>query len=184
LGDPLTEAVVRDLEWGDFADLVRNYLALYDEVRTNPDLGITLFEKPPTMSEEVGWFASLYRSILDGDAVSAVAVFEGHVVGVCTVRRKGPAHESRHFGGLGIFVEKASRGQGIGRALMHHVLERCRGRFEFIELSVFSSNARARELYQSLGFRTWGTLPKAILREGKYGDSEHMVLALEPRTDA
>jgi RimJ/RimL family protein N-acetyltransferase len=180
----VTEAVVRDLAWGDFPDLVQIYLALYDEVRSNPDLGITLFEKPPSMSEEVDWFATLYRSVLDGNAVSAVADVEGHVVGVCTVRRKGPAHESRHFGGLGVFVGKASRGQGIGRALLKYVLERCRGRFECVELSVFSSNTQARELYQSLGFRTWGTLPRAVLRDGKYTDSEHMVLVLEPRADA
>jgi len=164
--------------------MVRIYLALYDEVRTNPDLGITLFEKPPSMSEEVGWFGTLYRSILDGDAISAVAAVDDLVVGVCTVRRKGPSHESRHFGGLGIFVARESRGRGIGRALMTHVLERCRGKFQFVELSVFASNVRARDLYASLGFRTWGTLPKAILRNGKYTDSEHMVIGLEHPTGA
>ena len=184
LHSAMVEATVRDLAWDDFPGLVQIYLALYDEVEENPDLGITLFEKRPTMSEEVAWFATLYRMVLDGDAISSVAELEGHVVGICTVRRKGPARESKHFGSLGIFVAKGSRGHGIGRALLERVLERCRSKFEFVELTVFASNVRARDLYRSLGFRSWGTLPRAVLRAGKYTDSEHMVLALGARTDA
>ena len=178
------EPVIRDLAWDDFPSVVKIYLALYDEVQANPDLGITLLDKPPSMSEEVDWFSTLYRSVLDGDAVSAVAEVDGAVVGLCSVRRKGPAAESRHFGGLGVFVGKRWRGKGIGRALIAHTLERCKGKFEFIELSVFTSNSRARELYTTFGFRTWGTLPRAILRNGKYTDSEHMVMALNPEGDA
>lgn len=176
----MAPVVVRDLAWGDFEGIVRIYFELYDEVRDDPSLGITLFDRRPTMGEEVSWFAALYRSTLEGDAVSAVAEVDGRVVGMCTVRRRGPSQELRHVGDLGIFVALGSRGQGIGRALMRHVLERCRGKLEFVELSVFASNDRARALYRSLGFRTWGTLPRAIRRAGADIDAEHMVLALDP----
>lgn len=174
----MTPFTVRQVGWGDFPDLTRIYLALYDEVRENPDLGITLFDKPPTPAESVDWFSGHYRAVLNGESISDVAVADGHVVGTCTVRRQGPSVESRHIGELGIHVARSWRGKGVGRALMGSVIEKSRAKFEMLNLTVFASNLGARKLYETLGFRVWGTLPGAIKRDGKYTDRVHMVLPL------
>jgi ribosomal protein S18 acetylase RimI-like enzyme len=173
--------VVRDLAWGDFRDLLENYYALYDEVRENPDLGISLLPDRPSLGEEVDWFAHLFRGVQEGVVVASVAEEEGRAIGLCTVHRKAPTQESRHIGVLGISVARAWRAKGIGRALLTHVIDRCRVKFELLELSVFVSNTRARELYRSVGFRSWGVLPNGILREGRHTDLEHMFLELEHR---
>jgi RimJ/RimL family protein N-acetyltransferase len=168
---------IRDLAWEDFPSLTEGYLALYDEVRTDPDLGISLFPERPTIGAEVTWFAGLYKAVLDGSAVAVVAEEEGRAVGLCDVKPKG-VQESRHVGVLGILVERRRRGHGLGRALLEGAIERSRGKFEIVELAVFASNSRARRLYESVGFRAWGTLPKEILRDGRRLDVDHMFLEL------
>lgn len=170
--------VVRDLVWADFPDLLQNYFALYEEFQTNPDLGISLFPTKPGIGEEAEWFARLFRRVSEGNAVAAVAEEGGHAVGLCTVDRRGTLRDNQHLGILGILIAAPWRGRGIGRALLRSAIESSRGKYELIELSVLRSNVRARALYESVGFRSWGVLPKAILRDGRYTDLEHMVLEL------
>jgi len=169
---------VRELAWGDMPSLVDNYWALYDEVRDDPDLGIGLLPERPTLGEEVKWFADLFRRVQEGSCVAAVAEEDGKAVGLCSVHRRGPPQEFHHVGTLGLLVARAYRGHGHGRALLAHTIERCRGRFEQVELTVFLSNEPARALYRSVGFRPWGVEPRAIRRGGRYTDVEHMVLDL------
>lgn len=170
--------VIRDLAWGDFPQLVENYYALYDEVKENPDLGISLFPQRPTMGEEAEWFAHLFGRVGEGTSVAAVAEEQGNAVGLCHVDREALLREGHHMGVFGISVARAWRGRGIGTALLQHVIARCRGKFQLVRLSVFSSNTGARKLYGSVGFRPWGVLPKGILRDGRFTDLEHMVLDL------
>jgi RimJ/RimL family protein N-acetyltransferase len=176
--------VVRDLEWGDFDDLVRNYLAAYEEIKTDPDFGIALFPERPSVGEEAQWFAGLFRKVSEGATVAVVAEEAGRAVGLCTVDRRGPHRETQHIGTLGILIASDWRGRGIGRSMLQAAIDRSRGKFESIQLSVLKSNVRARGLYESVGFRSWGILPKAILRDGRYTDLEYMVLDLSSTAKA
>ncbi len=169
---------IRDLAWDDFPALTETYFAIYDEVRDSPDLGISLFPERPTLGAETAWFASLYQAIQDRAAIAVVAEEQGKAVGMCEVKRKG-SQENRHIGVLGILVDRPWRGRGFGRALLKSAIDCSRGKFELVELSVFTPNTQARRLYESFGFRSWGTLPKGIRRDGRYIDLEHMVLELK-----
>jgi RimJ/RimL family protein N-acetyltransferase len=158
---------IRDLEWGDFPSLLENYLALYDEVREVPEVGVSLFPKPPTMVEEVDWFARVFKAAQDGSGVAVVAEDGGRAIGLCNVQPAGN-QEKQHIGILGILVARGHRGRGVGKGLIGAALERCHGKFDLVELSVFESNDRARRLYESMGFRVWGTLPKGVKRNGRF----------------
>jgi L-amino acid N-acyltransferase YncA len=171
--------VVRDLDWRDFNDLVGNYLGLYEGTRTDPDIGIPLFSQPPSLGEEAQWFAGLFRRVSEGTTVAVVAEEGGRAVGLCTIDQRGPHPETQHVGTLGILIAPARRGRGIGRLMIQRAIERSRGKFESIQLSVLKSNVRARGLYESLGFRSWGVSPKAVLRKGRYTDLEFMSLDLQ-----
>jgi len=58
---------------------------------------------------------------------------------------------------LGIGVADAFQGLGLGRALMHHLIERARAASaQGVDLNVFKDNWRALRLYSSLGFRLRG----------------------------
>jgi RimJ/RimL family protein N-acetyltransferase len=178
---PLAPVSVRELRWSDFDPIRETYWLLFEEREEQPDIGITLFETRPSYADEVAWFASLYRRVLAGDAIVGVAVRGESYLGHCTVGRVGPTADSEaaHVGELGILVHRDHRGEGAGRALLANVLARCVGHFEVVRLSVFSTNVRARRLYQEFGFVPVGTVPRAIRRGSTYFDEELMVKKLD-----
>jgi GNAT superfamily N-acetyltransferase len=67
-------------------------------------------------------------------------------------------HPGRCFGLLeDVFVDESARGQGLGAALVRHVIEEARRRHCY-KLIATSRHERARvhELYRRLGFEEWG----------------------------
>lgn len=175
-------ATIRELRWSDLDDLVEIYLHLYEERSAGEPIGITLDREPPSRSSEVAWFADLYRRNLEGAALTRVAEVGGHAVGSCTVSPMGSGKnsEASHVGVLGILIHSAHRRRGVGYRLMSDVLERCRGRFELVWLSVFSNNSTATRLYERLGFRRCGHIPRHVRRGNTYFDAEEMILELAP----
>ena len=169
---------VRDVRWEDFSGLVDLYYTRYEEVKENQELGILTKVTMPTLQEETGWFSGMYRQLLDGTAVACVAEEGDMIEGVCEVHPRGDHVEDSHVGVLGMVVRKESRGRGIGSALLENVLKECRGRFEMIELVVFSTNEKAKRLYERHGFRAWGISRKSLKRGGRYFDEVHMSLDL------
>lgn len=177
--------IVRDVRWSDFDDFREVYFRLYDERERGEPIGITLFNDRPSFADEVEWFGRLYRRVLAGDAVVSVAEVDGHAVGHCTVDRAAPlaSSEAGHVGVLGILVDASHRGQGVGSALLRDALERCRGKFEVVRLSVFSVNERAQQLYRRFGFVRCGHFARAVKRGATYYDEEEMALLLSPPAD-
>lgn len=174
------DLVVRPLEWTDFDDLASTYFACYDERDAGEPIGLHLFDERPSRADEVDWFSSLYARVSRGETVAAIAERSGHAIGSCFVGRKGPGPRSEvsHVGELGILVRRGERGTGVGTALINYALEKCRGVFEVVELSVFSTNEGAKRLYRRLGFEPCGRIPRAIRRGSSYIDSELMVRML------
>ena len=89
--------------------------------------------------------------------------------------------KTRHRGTIwGMYVPIEEQGKGIGRALLARALELARALpgLEQVELQVVTRNMRARGLYGSFGFATYGTEPRALFVDGEYLDEEHMVLFL------
>ena len=177
---PILVVLVRDLKPSDFTDIVDNYYGFYDEIREYPSFGITLYHKKPSLSDELNWFSGLYRMMTDGDAIAVVAEIDSHVVGLCQVTRQQPGSDASHRGGLGISVSKDHRGKGVGTALMQETLQRCKGKFEIIELSVFTTNQVARKLYEKFGFKTFGVRPRSNKRGDMYFEQQLMRLDLQP----
>jgi ribosomal protein S18 acetylase RimI-like enzyme len=164
---------------GDMEAVVSNYYSYFDELAENPWLGILVSGDKPSLSDEAKWFADLYASILDGDCVAFVAVVDGSVVGLCEVRRRGRKAELSHIGVLGISVRKGYRRMGIGEALIRRTLEERKAKFEVVTLEVFSNNTAAKRLYEKVGFKLYGRLPKAIKRGDEYVDGELMYITLK-----
>ena len=171
---------VRDVRWADFDGWMDLYLTRFEEIRTNPDLGVYLVESRPTRAQEAALFSEVYRKVRSGDAVVAVAERGGRVVGLCSIHRRGNHLEDRHLGELAIAVHPESRGQGIGSELLEFALHRCQGKFEIVQLSVLENNVRAIELYQRFGFQTCGRWPRSFKRAGRYLDE---ILMWRPVTD-
>ncbi len=74
--------------------------------------------------------------------------------------------------GIGIGVDAAYSGQGVGSKMMAFVIDYA---FNWlaavrIELEVFTDNEKAIALYTKFGFEKEGVLRKASLRNGQYCD--------------
>jgi ribosomal protein S18 acetylase RimI-like enzyme len=82
-----------------------------------------------------------------------------------------------------VAVAPALRGQGVGRALLGHLLERVRGEGHArAALDVAATNPRARALYEGLGFRVVETRRCAL--QGPWGRvPDHHYMELDVRRD-
>lgn len=70
---------------------------------------------------------------------------------------------------LNLCVRRGSRGRGLGRMLLDHLLKNVRPGIEYAVLEVRKSNRKALRLYRSSGFQSYsikpGYYPKGIGRE-------------------
>ena len=81
---------------------------------------------------------------------------------------------------VGMYVLRSSRGKGSARALLEAALQFCtrRGDVSVIQLEVTEGNSPAVNLYESLGFTSYGLEPMAVLTPTGFRSKVHMWLRL------
>ena len=105
-----------------------------------------------------------------------VALVNGRVVGNAGVHPVSDNPRLRHVCGIGIAISSRHQGLGIGRALMNYTLDFAErwANYSRIELTVHADNARAVQLYESLGFIHEGRHRDFSFRDGGYVDALFM----------
>ena len=78
----------------------------------------------------------------------------------------------RHAASLGITVHDAWQGKGVGSALMQAAIDLADKWLQYtrVELTVFTDNAHAIDLYKKFGFEIEGTHSNYAFRNGEYVD--------------
>ncbi|HYM12069.1 MAG TPA: N-acetyltransferase [Bryobacterales bacterium] len=102
------------------------------------------------------------------------------LVGTIGFVRNARAKE-RHKGLVwGVYVQRAWRRQGIGRALLEELLKRAQAQrsVEQVTLAVAAGQTAASRLYAALGFRPYGREPRALKIGNAYVDEDLLVLPL------
>lgn len=128
----------------------------------------------------------LYRGFSAGEATTSVVAEllqpVAAIVGLADLHQFTP-ERVRHVATLSVGIHPAHQHQGIGRQLMQALIDHARlCGLERLELYVRADNARARRLYESLGFRHEGTRHRFIkTADGRYVDDEIWVLFPAPR---
>jgi ribosomal protein S18 acetylase RimI-like enzyme len=84
---------------------------------------------------------------LRSGSFEAIVDLQGRRVGLVEVTNDGAALTIRHLELL-----PSSQGQGVGTAVIEHVVERAKCAGRVVELRVLHVNPRARALYERLGF--------------------------------
>ena len=128
----------------------------------------------PTVLEEGQWFIT-YPDEFTGDATwqakiirewnseansrFMVARTDGRIVGAVSISG-GNKERVKHVGMIEVYVERAVRGRGVGRALMDAAIVWAESNpiLHKLALHVFEDNVRAVKLYEELGFVTEGRL--------------------------
>jgi putative acetyltransferase len=108
---------------------------------------------------------------LGPDDHSFLAVVDGQVVGMAGLHVA--TGKRRHSASLGMSVDDAFQGRGIGRKLLEALLDVADSYLGLtrVELEVLVDNPRAIRLYERLGFEHEGCKRKAVFRSGQYIDA-------------
>ena len=130
-------------------------LTLHVVTEVSDELVEALVRVLPQVSKRGGQLTrDRVQLLIDNPATTIiVAKLSGQIVGSATLVRLVTL--VGQFGYIEeVVVDKAARGQGIGRELMHELVEIARrDGLDFVELTSRPSRGAANRLYQSVGFR-------------------------------
>lgn len=112
---------------------------------------------------------TIFGAILPDESLGGIVAF---------LRNDGA--KERHRGWMiQVYVRPAARGQGVGEALVNHLVEHARHHVLQLHLGVWSENVPAIRLYEKLGFATYGTEPRYLFVNGRFIDEHLMVRFLD-----
>jgi len=132
-------------------------------------------------TEEVEWLARRLVSIEKGEVIHMVAEVHGKIVAGAEITKHRQRME--HVGTLGIGVKYGYRRIGIAIKLIETLInEAKRQGLKIILLDVHENNLPARNLYNKLGFKEVGKIPKGVFWKGQYIDMIRMALEIEDCT--
>lgn len=143
----------------------------FARVNSHPDVQPNLMQLPFGCAER--WRQQLADNDKPGSLnFVLVAEREGRMLGNAGLHPAGAQLRRRHVAALGIAVDGAAQGQGVGRLLMQALCDYADRWAQIlrIELTVFADNERAIRLYRSMGFEHEGTHRGYALRDGRFVD--------------
>ena len=113
----------------------------------------------------------------DNDVEWFVAVYEGKVIGQCSVGLVRRNARYRHRAEVAFVILKDYWNLGIGGKMMEECIQWCKDMgVTQIELDVVKDNERAIKMYRDFGFEITGTISKALhYQDGTYADEYTMI---------
>ncbi|HUV54581.1 MAG TPA: GNAT family N-acetyltransferase [Candidatus Krumholzibacteriaceae bacterium] len=156
------KVVLRPPTWGDIDDLFELHNELIEEE------AMIGGDSKRTRDQQVDSHAEMMKAVESGRAVVVIAEADGKAVGQSNARKR--RGRLKHTAGLGVFVRKQYRDQGIGSEMMRE-LENQAGALgiEILYLEVYGISPAMR-LYERLGYLEHGRLPGGIKYRGEYVD--------------
>ncbi|MBJ7314361.1 GNAT family N-acetyltransferase [Rugamonas sp. CCM 8940] len=136
----------------------------------------------PTAEEEEMRTSAEVQAKLQQTASQVVfgTFFDGQLIAIAGLRRESLVQVAHKALVWGVFVRQEFRKEGIARHLFECIKQYAdkTGVLQ-IHLSVNSENQRAKNLYESLGFRKFATEPRSMRIGKRFYDEEHMCLRLD-----
>lgn len=131
-----------------------------------------------TAEGEAKWIETMNASETSATLVCEV---DGKIAGNCEVVRHTQL-KLRHRASIGVALTKEFWGLGIGTAMFQEMIQIAKGwdGVTQLELEFVEGNARARALYEKMGFRIVGVRPDAFrMKDGSLRNEYIMMLKLE-----
>lgn len=141
------------------------------------DTYVLVSGKPVTREEETKFLQNSLEEFQKKQTVTLIVEVDGKFAGVASVRRD--KYRKYHVGTPGISLAPQYRDQGIGKIVFETLIEEAKKiGLRLLVLHCFENNARGLALYESLGFKRIGIIPKAVLFKGNYIGEVDMYLPL------
>ncbi len=131
--------------------------------------------------EEVVAPLEKFASVLAEPAIFGAFTDEGQLIGLVGCRRESRAKLAHNALVVGVHVHPEHRRQGVGGALLDHVIHYARqlGGIRMLKLSITATNQDSIRLCRSRGFQSYGVEPDAIFVDGSFLSEELFYLRLE-----
>jgi RimJ/RimL family protein N-acetyltransferase len=165
------KVILRTPKWEDLDDFMEFINSLVEE-----GADITVDQKV-TRESEADWLGRQLAELDKGDSFILVADVDGKVVANSSVTKK--TGYSKHVGSLGIAIKNGFREIGIGTEMLKtSIYQAEKMNLKMLTLTVFSTNKRAKHVYEKVGFKETGRIPNELFKNGKYIDDVIMVKEL------
>ena len=139
---------------------------------------LATLEEAPKSEKDIGdWYIDEHG----GRYPVIVAERDGRIVGWASLNRYSHRCADRRVAEISVYVERESRGTGVGTALLRE-LEMCAKRNAFHKLALFSLpfNAAGQRLYRKMRYRDVGVFKEHGRLDGRFVDVVAMEKILKP----
>lgn len=117
-------------------------------------------EKGFSVNEELEFLSQKERS---SSEVQICSIMDDKIIGLAGIAAIGLSEKIRHRAELGISIEQAFWGLGIGRALTEACIECAKSAgYRQLELEVVADNRKAISMYKKLDFEEYGRNPRGF----------------------
>ena len=164
------EVILRTPRWEDLDDFIEFIKSLVEE---GADI---FFNQKVTREQEAEWLGRQLAETEKGNRFLLLAEVDGKVVANSSISKK--TGYSKHVGGLDIAIMNGFRDIGIGTEMLKNLISTAEKMgLKMLTLSVFSTNKRAKHVYEKVGFRETGHIPNEFYKNGKFID--HIIMVKE-----
>lgn len=145
-------------------------------LKNHPEAFGTSYEEAINREDPIG---QVRRNLTSETSFTFGAFDSDKLIGIGTLvlhtRDKG-----KHKGDIvGMYVDDAYRGQGVGRKILERAIATARKLgLEQLLIQVVTTNFAAKKLYESIGFKSYGTEPRALKVKNEYYDEDFMIMLL------
>lgn len=151
--------------------------AMLDHMKLTSGESYFLVRYPEEIKRQVEAEESFLNTVCeDKKDVMIVACAGEKIIGCGSVMKVGEQLKCIHRADMGISIQEKYCNEGLGAFMVKELLTYAKDNFEQIELGVFEDNSRAIHLYEKLGFKRFGVIPRAFkLKDGTYRDEIQMI---------
>ena len=136
-------------------------LAVFILTHEQTDFLLSYPDESTTTAEQEGDY--LQAKTDSSNEIEILAVVDGVVVGLAGIDARSPRQKLRHRADLGISIDQAYWGLGIGTALTKACIECAeKAGYEQLELTVVAENENAISIYKKAGFVEFGRNPRGF----------------------
>lgn len=148
----------------DLADLTR---LLVDCVAQGA--GVSFMHPLPPDQARAFWEGNILPAVSSRHTRAFFARIDGHIVGTVLLQMKLPPNQPHRADVAKMLVLPECRRQGIGRALMHSLIEAAMQEGKKLLTLDTNTSSNGKPLYESLGFISIGEIPRFSLHPtGEY----------------